>query len=321
MQHKKKALITGISGQDGAYLAKLLLSKGYSVVGLTRQLAPSALSGLHYLGIADRVHVTECDLLDFSAVQNTLNKHKPSEIYNLAAQSSVAASFKEPLTTIQFNVLSVSNLLQAVFQGCPDAKFYQASSSEIFGRVTQLPVSEQTLIHPVSPYAISKAAAHWSVVNYREAYGLFACAGILFNHESYLRPSSFFVKKVISESLSIKAGTQTHLRVGNIDVRRDFGYAPDYVEAMWLMLQQETPSDILVCSGVSISLRQIIEHVFARLGISNDRIMVDPELYRPAEIIDLYGDPKNAKIKLKWAYERSFFDVLDLLKEKQKSER
>ena len=321
MQNKKTALITGISGQDGAYLAKLLLGQGYSVVGLTRHMSASALSGLTYLGIADKVHVTECDILNFSSVKNVLLKHSPTEIYNLAAQSSVAASFKEPLATIQFNVISVSNLLQAVFQICPKTKFYQASSSEIFGRVTQLPVSEQTLIHPVSPYAISKAAAHWSVVNYREAFGLFACSGILFNHESFLRPASFFVKKVISESLAIEAGTQTHLRVGNIEVKRDFGYAPDYVEAMWLMLQQETPSDFLVCSGISISLRQIIEHVFSRLGIKTDRIIIDPDLYRPAEIIDLYGEPKNAKSKLNWSYERSFFDVLDLLLAEQKSEK
>lgn len=309
----KKALITGVTGPDGAYLSRLLLSKGYQVVGVTRQISTVSKLKLAYLGIADGVDLEECDLLDLSGVTHLIEKHSPDECYNLAAQSSVAASFDQPIETIQFNLISVLNLLQAIKVARPRTRFYQASSSEIYGKVAELPVNESAIVHPLSPYAISKAAAHWAVVNYREAFGLFACSGILFNHESFLRPPNFFVKKVITEAVRIRRGAQSHLRVGNIDVRRDFGYAPDYVEAMWRMLQLDEGRDFLVCSGRSMSLREIILHVFNRLDINPDRIVIDKALYRPAEILDMYGDNSRAKDLLDWSYDRPFLEVLDLL--------
>jgi GDPmannose 4,6-dehydratase len=313
LKPKKTAIITGISGQDGAYLSQLLLKKGYQVIGLVRKTSPETLRGLNYLKITNQVRLVEMSLLDREALVDLFEATSPDEIYNLAAQSSVALSFKDPIETMRFNIISVLNLFEAIRRSCPKAKFYQASSSEIFGHVSDLPVNEKSLIHPLSPYAISKASAHWSVVNQREAFGLFTCSGILFNHESFLRPKTFFVRKVIHEAMRIKARKAHELRVGNIEVSRDFGYAPDYVEAMWLMLQRDESGDFLVCSGKSISLKKIVEHVFDSLGISKDKIIVDQELFRPADIVDLYGDNTQAKALLGWNYQRDFVDVLDLL--------
>lgn len=308
----KTALITGITGQDGPYLAKLLLEKGYAVVGITRSYL-SNISNLKYLNIHDKVTLEECDLGDLPFVVRILEKYKPSEIYNLSAQSSVGLSFQQPISTIQFNINSVLNLLEAIRIVNNKMKFYQASSSEMFGKVEKLPITLSTPMHPLSPYAISKASSHWTVVNFRESFDLFACNGVLFNHESFLRPKSFFVKKVITESLKIKAGLSNKLKVGNIDVKRDFGFAPRYVEAMWLMLQQDKPQDFIICSGKSISLRGIIEHVFQKLDLPMSKLEIDHSLYRPIDIDDIYGDNSDARAILKWSYDNEFKEVIDVL--------
>jgi GDPmannose 4,6-dehydratase len=315
----RTALITGISGQDGAYLSELLVKKNYKVIGLVRSFTQPTIKNLEYLGIADQVTLEGCDLSDITQIIKLINRYHPDELYNLAAQSSVSLSFSQPIGTMQFNVLSVLNLLEAIkmVDGINHIRYYQASSSEMFGKVLQLPITESTALHPLSPYAISKATAHWLTVNYRESYGLYTSCGILFNHESYLRTDTFFVKKVIREALRIKSGLQEKLLVGNIDIKRDFGYAKKYAEAMWLMLQQQQPDDYLVCSGKSVSLRSIVEHIFNRLHLPHDKIVVDKAFYRPTEIEDIYGDNTKAKRQLNWEYDYDFFQVLDILLEEE----
>lgn len=309
----KTAIITGITGQDGMYLAKFLIEKQYRVIGIIRSNGESNYAGFTYLQINNNVIFEECDLHDITQIISLFKKYKPDEVYNLAAQSSVGQSFVQPIGTIQFNIISVLNLLEAIkITGYP-TRFYQASSSEMYGKVDQLPVKENTPMHPLSPYAVSKASGHWITTNYRESYNLFTCCGVLFNHESFLRKPSFFVKKVIAGAVSIKLGKKEKLFVGNIDLRRDFGYAPKYIEAMWLMMQQAVPSDYLICSGESISLRQIVDYAFDRLGISLDRVEVSPSLLRPTEIEDMYGDNAKAKKELGWGYSYSFLQVLDVL--------
>lgn len=310
----KKALITGISGQDGAYLARLLLNKNYKVVGLVRNLS-NDFFGLKYLEIVDKVELIACDLLNIKQISKIVDDFLPDEIYNLAAQSSVFQSYKNPISTFEFNTISVFNIVESI-KG-KKIKFYQASSSEMFGRVGNLPVTENSLIHPVSPYAISKVAAHYTCVNYREIYNMFICCGILFNHESYLRNNDFFVKKVIRESLEISKGLRTILEVGNIDIKRDFGYASKYVEAMYLMMQQEKASDFLICSGQSISLRAIIYYVFEKLNIDKNKCVINKDFYRPADIEDIYGTNEKAKKELSWDYNFNFYEVLDLLIEEE----
>ena len=316
----KKAIITGITGQDGAYLSRLLLEKGYEVIGLTRNYASLSIKGLRYLNTDSKIIIEECDLLDFSVLFKILNKYRPDEFYNLGAQSSVGLSFEQPIGTIHYNTVSVLNILECIRLLKLDTKFYQASSSEMFGKVNRLPINEETPLHPLSPYAISKGAAYWTCTNYRESYGLFATNGILFNHESYLRPPSFFVKKVIKSAWEIKQGQLEHLLIGNLDIKRDFGYAPDYVMAMYLSLQQQKAGDYFICSGTSIYLRDIVDYVFDQLNIPQHKIVVDRSLYRPAEIQDLYGDNTKAKTELGWEYSKSFFEVLDILvREEEKS--
>lgn len=306
----KTALITGISGQDGAYLAKLLISKGYKIVGLVRNLS-NDFYGLTYLKIFDEVTLIACDLLNIDQVSQIINTHAPHEIYNLAAQSSVYQSYKNAIATFELNTISVFNIIETI-KG-KNIKLYQASSSEMFGIVGALPITEKSLIHPVSPYAISKVAAHYTCVNYREIYNMFICCGILFNHESYLRQGNFFVKKVVRESLEISLGLRSNLQVGNIDIKRDFGYAPKYVEAMYLMMQQETASDYLICSGSSVSLGEIIYYIFDKLNIDYSKCVINSDFYRPADIEDIYGNNDKAKQELNWDYDLTFFQVLDLL--------
>ena len=308
----KTALITGISGQDGSYLSRLLLDHGYKIVGLVRN-CDSDLKGLHYLGIADEVKIEECDLSDFSQVIKIIERYQPDEIYNLAAQSSVSLSFKQPIGTFSFNTLSVFNLLEAVKMVNSKIKFYQASSSEMFGSINHLPITEDAEFHPKSPYAISKAAAHWICVNYKESYGMYVCCGILFNHESYLRNKNFFVKKVLQDAIEIKYDKRDILEVGNLDIKRDFGYAPKFVEAMYLMMQKEKPENYLICSGRSVSLRHIVNIVFECLNIDKNKIKISEELYRPAEIEDIYGSPEKAKRELNWQYNMSIEDIIDVL--------
>lgn len=309
----KTAIITGITGQDGAYLCDLLLKHNYKVIGITRSYSNSNLSKLEYLGIAKKIMLEECDLMDIPSILNILKKHKPDEIYNLAAQSSVGLSFEQPIGTISFNAISVLNLLESIRILDKNIHFYQASSSEMYGKVIHLPINENSPMHPLSPYAISKATAFWSVVNYRESYGLFACNGILFNHESYLRTGNFFVKKIIRSSIEIANKQLDVLKVGNIDLKRDFGYAPEYVKTMWLMLQHPDPDDYVICSGKSISLREIIYYVFNKLHISHDRMLIDESLFRPTDIKDIYGDNNKAKKRLNWNYNSDFFEILDKL--------
>lgn len=313
----KTAIITGITGQDGAYLSELLLGKGYRVVGLTRPDDEENYFGLNHLGLYDKVTLKEYSLLDLPKIEKIFKEFKPTEVYNLAAQSSVGDSFANPYETINFNILSVLNLLEAIKKVDKKIHFYQASSSEMYGNIDKLPVTEKSVIHPVSPYAISKVTGHWLTINYREAFGIFACCGILFNHESYLRGNNFIVKKIIRTALAIKDNKEKELRVGNIEIRRDFGYAPDYVKAMWLMLQQKKPKDFIVCSGESISLKEIVEYVFEKLGVEKKKIVIDESFFRPNDIKDIYGDCGRAKKELGWEYNKSFFDVLDILIEEE----
>ena len=313
IENKKTALITGITGQDGAYLSKLLLNKGYEVIGLVRSNSHTNKNGLIRLGILENVTLLECDLIDLSQLIQIISTYKPVEIYNLAAQSSVSLSFAQPIGTFSFNTMSVFNLLEAIKLVDKRIKLYHASSSEMYGKVEKLPIVENTVFHPVSPYATSKAAAHWTCINYREGFGLFVSCGILFNHESMLRTNQFFVKKVITEANMIKEGTLDKMFVGNIDIKRDFGYAPLYVEAMHAMLQYDKPDDFVICSGIAISLREVIEYVFERVGVSLSAYAVDDKLYRPNDIPEIYGDSSKAKKVLGWHYEMTPYELLDKL--------
>lgn len=309
----KVVFITGITGQDGSYLASLLLKKDYKVIGITRSSHNQKSPRLKYLGIDNDVIIEECDLLDFSAIVKLIKDYNPDEIYNLAAQSSVASSFKQPIGTLQYNITSVLNLLEAIRLTNTNAKFYHAASSEMYGKVSNLPITTNTPMHPLSPYAISKATSYWSVINYRESYGLFACCGILFNHESYLRDSNFFIKKIIVEGIKMQSDLSHVLKVGNLHVKRDFGFTPNYVEAMWLMLQQTKPNDFIICSGKSYLLEDIVRYILMKLDVSFDRVEVDSNLYRPTDIEDIYGDNRDAKNVLEWNYSLSFYDVLDII--------
>ena len=314
---KNTAIITGITGQDGAYLARLLLSKGYAVTGLVRSLSGANMNKLRHLGIAKEIQLKECDLLDLSQIIKIINDVKPVEIYNLAAQSSVSLSFQQPIGTIQFNINSVVNLLEAIRLMAPHTKFYQASSSEMFGLIEQLPITENSKFHPLSPYAISKVAAHHISINYRESYNLFAACGILFNHESYLRGEHFFVKKVIQGAFEIKQGKRGFLELGNLNIKRDFGWSEKYVEAMWLMLQQNKPDDFIICSGKSVWLHEIVDYVFNKLELDRSCIRISQQLLRPTDIVDIYGSSEKARTVLNWKYEMDFFQVLDKLIEEE----
>ena len=302
----KTAIITGISGQDGAYLGKLLLQKNYKVIGTVRSLNEFDASRIQYVGIAKDVLIEELDLSEITNVIQLIQKHTPDEVYNLAAQSSVGLSFKQPIGTFSFNTASVNNLLESIRLFCPNIKLYQASSSEMFGDVKELPINLNTPMHPVSPYAISKMAAHFMVMHYRESYNLFATNGVLFNHESYLRKEKFFIKKIIKSAIALKEGRLKNLLVGNLDVKRDFGYAPKYVESIWKMMQMDKPDDFIICSGKSLLLRDIVEYVFNKLGLDKDLIIEDKSLFRPNEIKNIYGDNSKAKEILNWDYDYSF---------------
>ncbi len=317
----KKALITGITGQDGAYLSRLLLRDSWEVTGVLDPGRPARLGKLKHLGTADDIAFRSCSLADKGAVRQMVREEAPDIIFNLAAQSSVGASFADPIGTIEFNVLSVVNLLEVIRAEGAGIRFYQASSSEMYGAVDRLPVTETTPMHPRSPYAVSKAAAHWTTVNYRESYDLFACCGILFNHESFLRGDNFFVKKIVIEALDVADGLRNEMRVGNLDVRRDFGYSPEYVKAMYAIATAPMPGDYLVCSGRSISLREILGHVLKRTGLSWDIVTVDKALYRPVDIADMYGNNSKACKELGWHYDMDFLNVLDILIEEERQYR
>ncbi|MFH1461685.1 MAG: GDP-mannose 4,6-dehydratase [bacterium] len=312
---KKIALITGITGQDGAYLSKLLLEKDYKIFGFVR--SNDDYSKLEFLKIKEKIIFVQVDLLNFDAVKSNIDKIKSDEIYNFAAQSSVGLSYKEPYNTINFNFNSTLNLLETIRISNLKIKMFQASSSEMYGKQENLPITEDSKFNPLNPYAMSKALSHQICEQYRNTYNLYVSCGIMFNHESVLRGDNFFVKKVIRESLEIKNGKREFLVVGNLNTKRDFGFAPEYVKAMWLMLQQDRADDFVIASGQSISLQDIVYYVFDKLEISRDKIKVDKSLLRPVEVEDSYGDASKAKRVLGWEYEINFYQVLDLLMEEE----
>lgn len=317
MSQAKTALIIGITGQDGAYLSKLLLNKGYRVLGITRNILEPELKNLSFLGIEKQIELLEIVHIDNTRIEKILSKYQPDEIYNLAAQSSVGQSFVDPVGTVTYNVLSVLSLLEGIKKCNLPTKFYHASSSEMFGNVRKgdLPLKESLIFHPASPYGISKAAAHWLTVNYREANNLFGSCGILFNHESALRGPNYVVKKIINSSVKIKLGLlKGPILVGNINIKRDWGYAPSYVEAMWLILQQNNPDDFLICSGNVMSLRDLIKIVMNELALDNEKhIQISPDLYRPVDLDIIYGDNTKAKRILNWKYDMSNLELIKQL--------
>lgn len=300
MSETKKALICGVSGQDGAYLAQLLLGKGYQVFGASRDAQVASFSNLSRLGIRDQLALDSVSLIDFRSVLQALMRIQPDEVYNLAGQSSVGLSFQQPVETLESIAQGTLNLLEAIrFTGRP-VRLYNASSSECFGD-TDRPANENTPFRPRSPYAVAKAAAFWEVANYREAYGLYACSGMLFNHESPLRPERFVTKKIVATACRIAAGSQEQLSLGNIAIQRDWGWAPEYTEAMWLMLQQDTPEDYVIATGESHSLEEFIETAFSGLGLDwKKHVVLDPALLRPADITIGKADPTRARERLGW---------------------
>ncbi|MGD0624808.1 MAG: GDP-mannose 4,6-dehydratase [Thermodesulfobacteriota bacterium] len=329
----KKALITGITGQDGAYLSKLLLDKGYEVYGTFRRTSDLHLNRLRYLGVDEKINFVPVELLEYTNIYKVIEKIQPDEIYNLGAQSFVALSFEEPIFTADVTGLGPLRILEAIRAVNPRIKFYQASSSEMFGKVQAVPQDEKTPFYPRSPYSIAKLAAHWITVNYREAYKLFSCSGILFNHESPLRGLEFVTRKITFGVARIKHGLQDKLVLGNLNSKRDWGYAPEYVEAMWLMLQQPEPDDYVVATGESHAIREFVENAFQAIGVDIvwngaevtekgvDRktgkvlIEVSPEFFRPTEVDALIGNPKKAMEKLGWKPKTKFQDLVRIMVE------
>lgn len=302
----RRALITGVTGQDGAYLAQWLLGQGYEVVGVARRSSHGEVADhrLRWLGIERDVEIVSGNLLDLSSLLRIIEQARPEEVYNLAAQSSVAMSWREPLATGQVTGAGVANMLEAVKLAAPQARFYQASSSEIFGKNDLATQDEATPPHPRSPYGAAKLYGHWMTVCYRESFDLHASAGILFNHESPLRGLEFVTRKVSDAVARIKLGLAGELRLGNVEARRDWGHARDYVRAMWLMLQQETPDDYVIATGRSVSVREMCAMAFACVGLpADDYLVIDPALWRPAEIEVLCGDPSKARRVLGWTAE------------------
>jgi GDPmannose 4,6-dehydratase len=300
----RRALITGVTGQDGAYLAQFLLGQGYEVFGLVRRSSHEGLSDhrLRWLGVADQVALISGDMLDLASLIAAVEAARPDEVYNLASQSSVALSWRQPLTTGQVTGVGAVNALEAVRRAAPDARFYQASSSEIIGMTGRDIQDETTPTHPRSPYAAAKLYAHWMTVCYRESYGLHASAGILFNHESPLRALDFVTRKVTDAAARIKLGLPSELRLGSLDAERDWGHARDYVRAMWLMTQQPAPDDFVIATGRATSVRRMCEIAFACAGLNlDDHLVIDPALVRPAEVPHLRGDASKARRILGWA--------------------
>ncbi|MFZ5624871.1 MAG: GDP-mannose 4,6-dehydratase [Gemmatimonadota bacterium] len=307
-----RALITGITGQDGSYLAEHLLAKGYEVVGVVRRTSHHSYERIDHL--LDRITVVPADLLDQHSLTVVLQETEPDEIYNLAAQSFVPTSWSQPVLTGEFTALGVTRLLEAMRLVAPRARFYQASSSEMFGKVVETPQRETTPFYPRSPYGVAKVYGHWITVNYRESYGLYAVSGILFNHESPRRGIEFVTRKVTDGVARIKAGLQKELRLGNLDARRDWGYAGDYVDAMWRMLQQPSPSDYVVGTGETHSVRELVEIAFGHVGLDwRQYVVVDPKYYRPAEVDVLQADPAKAKRELGWAPKVSFEQLVTMM--------
>jgi GDPmannose 4,6-dehydratase len=309
---KKRALVTGITGQDGSYLAEFLLSRGYEVLGMVRR--SSTVNFDRICHFQDDITVVQGDLLDQMSLLDILREHRPQEVYNLAAQSFVPTSWKQPVLTGEFTALGVTRMLDAVRIVDPEIRFYQASSSEMFGKVRETPQNENTPFYPRSPYGVAKVYGHWITVNYRESYGLFACSGILFNHESPRRGLEFVTHKVTYGAARIKLGLADNLHLGNLQARRDWGYAGDYVQAMWLMLQQDGPDDYVVATGVTHSVQELCEVAFGYLDLDWRKYVVsDPQFFRPAEVDLLVGDPSKAHAKLGWEPSISFEELIRLM--------
>ncbi|MBI2283790.1 MAG: GDP-mannose 4,6-dehydratase [Bacteroidetes bacterium] len=309
----KKALICGVSGQDGAYLSRLLLDKGYEVYGGSRDATTNGFANLQRINLKEKINLVSINISDFRSTLQTIIRVQPDEIYNLSGQSSVGLSFEQPVETFESVSIGTLNLLEAIrFSGLP-VRLYNSGSSECFGESGGMPADEETPFKPRSPYAIAKATAHWQVANYREAYRIFACTGILFNHESPLRPDRFVTKKIIAAACRIYQGSQEKLHLGNIDIQRDWGWAPDYVDAMWRMLQQEQPDDFVIATGVTHSLKEYIAMVFAQLGLDWEKYVVsDASLLRPTDLMIGRANPTKAAEKLQW---KSQYTLADIVKE------
>lgn len=308
----KRALITGVTGQDGSYLAEFLLGRGYEVYGLRRRTSTPNYENVEH--IKDQIKWISGDLTDLASLIEAVRISNPDEVYNLAAQSFVAASWPQPLATGQFTAIAVTNMLEAVRLIKPDARFYQASSSEMFGKVVETPQKETTPFYPRSPYGVAKVYGHWITVNYRESFNMFACSGILFNHESPRRGLEFVTRKVTDGVARIKLGLQNVLRMGNLDSLRDWGFAGDYVKAMWLMLQQEEPDDYVISTGEMHSVKELLEVAFSYVGLDyRDYVVIDPEFVRPAEVDLLLGDCSKAKEKLGWELEVGFKELIQMM--------
>ncbi len=307
-----KALITGITGQDGSYLAELLLDKGYDVVGVVRRTSHHSYERIEHL--IDRLEIVAADLLDQHSLTQVIQQARPDEVYNLAAQSYVPTSWTQPVLTGEFTALGVTRILEAIRLAHPAARFYQASSSEMFGRVQETPQTERTSFYPRSPYGVAKVYGHWITVNYRESYGIYAASGILFNHESPRRGIEFVTRKVTDGVARIKLGLTTELRLGNLDARRDWGYAGDYVDAMWRMLQQPEPRDYVIGTGISHSVRDLVEAAFSHVGLDWEQyVRIDPNFIRPAEVDVLTGDASKARAELGWVPTVSFRELVAMM--------
>lgn len=306
------ALITGVTGQDGSYLAELLLKQGYKVIGMVRRTSTINFDRIRH--IQDEIEIAQGDLLDQLSLISILQEYRPHEVYNLAAQSFVPTSFTQPVLTGEFTALGVTRLLDAIRIVDPSIRFYQASSSEMFGKVREVPQSERTPFYPRSPYGVAKVYGHWITVNYRESYSIYACSGILFNHESPRRGLEFVTHKITNAVARIKLGLTNELRLGNLDSRRDWGYAPDYVRAMWLMLQQDNPEDYVVATGETHSVREFLEESFSHVDLDwQEYVVQDDSFYRPAEVDLLVGDASKAGRQLGWEPSVSFAELARLM--------
>ncbi len=312
MMVKKKALITGITGQDGSYLAELLLGKDYEVFGLIRR--PSILNFERIKHIQDRIELISGDLLDQNSLTNAIKKSNPDEIYNLAAQSFVPTSWKQPVFTGEATALGVARMLEAIKAVNPEIKFYQASSSEMFGKVREVPQTEKTQFYPRSPYGVAKLYGHWITVNYRESYNMFCCSGILFNHESPRRGLEFITRKVTNAVAKIKLGLSNELTLGNLDAKRDWGFTGDYVRAMWLMIQQDEPDDYVISTGITHSVKDLVQIAFNYVNLNwENYVVVDPKFIRPAEVKLLLGNSSKARKKLGWKHAVNFEELVKMM--------
>lgn len=309
---QKKALITGLTGQDGSYLAELLVEQGYQVFGLVRRSSSGNLDRISHL--ADKVEILSGDLLDQSSLMDVITESSPDEIYNLASQSYVPLSWTQPALTAEYTALGVSRLLESIRRCKPDARFYQASSSEVFGQPDESPQTEQTAFRPRNPYGVAKAYAHWMTINYRQKYGLYSCCGITYTHESPRRGTEFVFRKITRAAAMIKLGMSQDLKLGNLDAKRDWCYAKDAVHAMWLMLQQDTPDDFIIASGETHSVRELVECAFHCVGLNwEDYVSVDPSFYRPDESVQLIGSIEKIRKQLNWQPQHSFEQLVELM--------